>query len=90
MAAICGVPAGARAVSQYFSVNPSQPPLLVNAAEPLINALKRVGFIGSPHASRFRVRTHDDSRDPFHGWLLMPGDSDGDLLVSGAISAPSE
>ncbi len=58
--------------------------------KPLINALKRVGFIGSPHASRFRVRTHDDSRDPFHGWLLMPGDSDGDLLVSGAISAPSE
>jgi len=50
--------------------------------KPLISGLKRVGFMGSPHASRFRVRVNNDESDPFHGWLLMPGDSDGDMLVT--------
>ncbi|MBV8757235.1 MAG: GNAT family N-acetyltransferase [Deltaproteobacteria bacterium] len=50
--------------------------------KPLISALKRVGFIGSPYASRFRVRDNSEDVDALAGWLLMPGDSDGDLLVS--------
>lgn len=53
--------------------------------KPLISALKRIGFISSPYASRFRVRINTEDVDPFTGWLLMPGDSDGDLLVSSSM-----
>jgi GNAT superfamily N-acetyltransferase len=49
----------------------------------LIAALHRVGFISSPYASRFRVRCNTQDGDPTaHGWLLTPGDSDGDVIAS--------
>ncbi|HEY1815510.1 MAG TPA: GNAT family N-acetyltransferase [Kofleriaceae bacterium] len=47
---------------------------------PLLGALRCVGFVGSQYASRFRVRA-DAAGDPLDGWLLMSGDSDGDLLA---------
>lgn len=48
---------------------------------PLISGLKRVGFVKSGYSSRFRVRANSGEGDPLQGWLLTPGDSDGDLLV---------
>jgi GNAT superfamily N-acetyltransferase len=51
--------------------------------KPLLDALRRVGFISSRYASRFRIRVNEGELDPLRGWLLMPGDSDGDLLVTG-------
>lgn len=50
--------------------------------KPLITALKRIGFIASPHSSRFRIRVNGEAVHPGDEWLLMAGDSDGDLLVS--------
>jgi GNAT superfamily N-acetyltransferase len=55
--------------------------------QPLLGALKRVGFISSPHGSRFRVRVNAANTDPFDGWLLMPGDSDGDLLAPSSLAS---
>src|SRR5258706_10317338 len=48
--------------------------------EPLAGVLTHAGFVRSRHASRFRVHTVHDVADPLAGWLLMPGDSDGDVV----------
>lgn len=56
---------------------------------PLAEALRRVGFIGSRHASRFRVRSNVPASDPLRGWFVMPGDSDGDVLSMGEPGAPA-
>jgi GNAT superfamily N-acetyltransferase len=48
--------------------------------EPLLAALSRSGFIGSRYRPRFRVRTDQPADPPAEGWLLMPGDSDGDMM----------
>ena len=54
---------------------------------PLVAALHKVGFISSPYASRFRVRCNIDDGDVLAGWLLTPGDSDGDVLASTTLHA---
>ena len=51
---------------------------------PLLSALRRIGFVSSRYRSRFRIRTgvqNDDGTQ--HGWFLMSGDSDGDMLDDG-------
>lgn len=54
---------------------------------PLLAALKRCGFVSSRYRSSFRVRTNvpNDDRSE-HGWFLMSGDSDGDMLGDGSIA----
>ncbi len=52
---------------------------------PLVSALRKVGFIRSSYSPRFRVRWNAGETDPLHGWFLMPGDSDGDLLASSSF-----
>jgi GNAT superfamily N-acetyltransferase len=55
--------------------------------QPLVRALRKVGFISSSYPSRFRVRWNTGESDPLRGWFLMPGDSDGDLLASSSYEA---
>jgi GNAT superfamily N-acetyltransferase len=56
---------------------------------PLVGALRKVGFIRSSYGSRFRVRWSAGMADPLHGWFLMPGDGDGDVLASPTLHGPT-
>ena len=54
----------------------------------LLTALGQCGFVSSRYRSRFRIRTNtprDGSMQ--HGWFLMSGDSDGDMLGNTPIAA---
>ena len=53
---------------------------------PLLAALREVGFVGSSYASRFRVHARD-AADAVGDWLVMTGDSDGDMLARPAARA---
>lgn len=47
---------------------------------PLLNALERCGYTTARGNSRFRVRTNRPGDDrQIQDWLVMPGDSDGDI-----------
>jgi GNAT superfamily N-acetyltransferase len=47
---------------------------------PLLDVLRGVGFLGSRYASRFRVYARD-AAEAVGDWLVMTGDSDGDMLA---------
>ena len=54
----------------------------------LLAALGQCGFVSSRYRSRFRIRTNPPyDRTMQHGWFLMPGDSDGDMLGNTPIAA---
>ena len=54
---------------------------------PLLAALERSGFIGSHYRPRFRVRSNvRGDEHPAESWLLMGGDSDGDMLSESMVA----
>ena len=54
---------------------------------PLLSALHEVGFVSSHYASRFRVHARD-AADAVGDWLVMTGDSDGDMLAAAPTRMP--